>query len=273
MIQMDQKKKMYGIMLIILFGFSLSSATNVTKAMVEVDYYVAFLRPQYPEVNALMIELHENYVLAAAEYRIQVNLHYISQEEANIRFFYGLYDIIDFPRVMTVYGDLEALNTIEAVISALDFYLSSGYFRYDFKKVDKLTKNLIKIHSLYDKYLLAELEEQEVLFESILDKIHMIEKLLYSSQIFEVNNHFVVDYYIYKVFYTDCFWFNSEQGKILNNEDVRLTLSYLFDREQIAYIYTQIPYPFPVVYFTQTCHLLGWSQYHDTSLPEIPPLP
>ena len=268
MIQMDQKKKMYGIMLIILFGFSLGAATNATDTMVEVDFYAAFLREQYPEVNALMVEMLENYVIAATDYGIQVNLHFISQEEANIRFFYGLYDIIDFPRVMSIYED-----TLESVISSLDFYLFSGYFKYNFEKVDKLTAAAEKIFLLYYQYLSAESEDQTDLFNDILDKFHDVEELLYESQIFEVNSHFVVDYFVYKVEYIDCFWFNSLPGKILNNEDVRLTLSYLFDREQISYIYTQIPYPFPMVSYTQTCHLFGWSQYHDTSLPEIPPLP
>ena len=267
MIQMNRNKKMYGIILIILFGFSLGTAINTTKAMIEVDFYVAFLREQYPEVNALMIELWENYAIEAAEYGIQVNLLYISDNEAWYRFYTGNYDIIDFPRISSYYGD-----TFAHIIGTLEFYLFSGYFRYSFKKVDKLVNDVIKIRALYNEYLLAAPEDQDVLFNDILDKFHDIEELLYESQIFEVNGHCVVDLGFYKIQYTDFVWFNSLPGKILNNEDVRLTLSYLMDREQIAYIYSQIPYPYPFEYIT-TCHLFGWSQYHDTSLPEVPPFP
>ena len=110
MIQMNRNKKMYGIILIILFGFSLGTAINTTKAMIEVDFYVAFLREQYPEVNALMIELWENYAIEAAEYGIQVNLLYISDNEAWYRFYTGNYDIIDFPRISSYYGDIPSLD-------------------------------------------------------------------------------------------------------------------------------------------------------------------
>jgi hypothetical protein len=266
MIHMDRKKKMCGIAFIILFSFSLVAVINPTKAMVEVDFYIVVLREEYPEINELIIKLYDDYVAAVAEYGIQVNLIYPSVDEAWFRFFTGNYDIIDFPVLASDYED-----SFESIIGTLEFYLFSGFFRYGFKKVDKLVDAVIKIRSLHDEYLLAEPEDQEVLFNDMLDKFHDIEELLYESQIFEVNGYFIMDFGAYKMLYSICVWFNSEPGNVMNNEDVRLPLSYLMDREQIAYINSLLPYPLEDI--TPTCHIFSWSQYHDTSLPDVPPLP
>ena len=144
----------------------------------------------------------------------------------------------------------ELPDSFETIIWLLNFYFAgTSYLNYQNPEI------MLKIQDLTDYYDNGYLEDAIQVF-------HEIESLIFTGQHYPtVGYHLDSD-----LIHTHLLIMNNNVVSPLQDTAIRKALSFLIDRDhyitQMQTTYTHTLY--------QTSHLFGWSQYHDTSLPDIP---
>lgn len=243
---MNRRKLIISLGLTLLLCFPLiNNATANT--VVEVDWVLSKVYLGTPIVTG--------FVARAAEHGIAINAIGVENYELDLRLASGDYDLLS-GFYFTFFSD-----TINELTITLYYYFLLKISNFQFNDA-KLNNQIMKLVDYYYKIMSSSEEDLEDAYDDFLNKFHDIEERLFEHQYLFTEISFLY-YYAYpmvKLMIPNCLG-------VLADEELRLTLSSLIDREAIA-AFTAIVQPEPVTSNIQpTVHLYSWSQYHDTSLP------
>jgi len=196
---------------------------------------------RYTEDTALIID---QIVQDAALCGIKLNVEIIDYSDLMWRVYFGNFEMVMFSTTAWYKPD-----SFDTILWLLEFYFGDfnwwGYYNPEIKA---------KINELELLYLSGLYEEATVIF-------HEIELLIYEGQYYPAIGYHFDDTLIH----THLLLINNNLNSLFDIA-VRKALSFLIDRENYIPL-IQTTYSETI---SQTCHLFGWSQYHDTSLPYIP---
>ena len=235
-----KKKNFCGLIflfaLLLLTPFAISAEQPPLPPEIDLAVYA----DRYTEDTALIID---QIVEDASLCGIKLNVQIIDYEDYAYIITSG-----DFEMLMFVNVAVNIPVSLDTIIFLLEFYFGDS-----------------NLWGYYNPEIKAKINEMELLYldgfyEEAIDVFHEIELLIYEAQYYPaIGYHFSeTSVHIHLI--------------LINNQNnlfdiaVRNALSFLIDREyyiplmQTIYSYT----------IFQTSHLFGWSQYHDTSLPDIP---
>jgi hypothetical protein len=269
MITMLRKKLVYFTLVTVLLLPLSSVMTTTAKDYIEVEYFIGGLRLDHPPTAERQIALYNDLCEKALDYGIKINLVYAEvpfSDELYGRLMTGEYDILEG----FYYTTPEDADNFETILGTLEGFFIDGFVRYDTEKHYNIIEGIMELRALYDEYLIASPENQEQLMSHIIHRFHRIEKLLYKSQIIQYLQYFTLTEPFAGLIWQAIHFYNSEPGNVLHKKRVRLIISSLIDRDAGAILTSLMPYPFAEV--IPTCNLFSWSQYHDTGLPDTPPV-
>ena len=235
----------------------LTSNASKEQEYIEVDYIWEGFFP-HPVVAEMQVQLFEDAFSKALDLGIKFTLR--PETDINAILASGDYDIVNYyqPRMP---GD-----NFEMLLFTLENMFVDGLIQH---RCIQLERKIIKLQRIYDNYLVAEGDQKDFLEEKFLYHFHNIERILYEKQL-------VFDYCYFPppeapmIFVDKMSVINSAKGNVFSNNHLRLEIAKVFDRD-FVYEIVQVALSFLGLEATQSYHLFGWSQYHDTSLPENVP--
>jgi hypothetical protein len=266
---MLRKKLVYFTLVTVLLLPLTSVIAKTSKDYIEVEYFIGGLRLDHPPTAERQIALFNDLCERALDYGIKINLVYAEMpfsDELYGRLMTGDYDILEG----FYHTTLEAADNFETILGTLEGFFIDGFVRFDTEKHYNIIEGIMELRTLYCEYLVASPENQDQLMSHIIHRFHRVEKLLYKAQILQYLGYFTLYPPFDGLIWEAMHFYNSEPGKVLHNKRVRLIISSLFDRVLAAYMTSLMPYPFVEV--IPECNLFGWSQYHDSGLPDTPPV-
>ncbi len=234
-------------------------ASNASKGQeyIEVEYIWEGFFP-HPVVAEMQVQLFEVAFAKALDLGIKFTLR--AEENIDAVLASGEYDIVNYyrPRIP---GD-----NFELLLFTLEDMFVDGLIQH---RCTQLERKIIKLQRIYDNYFVAVGEKKDQLEQKFLDEFHKIEKILYEKQL-------IFDYCYFPppeaplIFVDKMSVINSAKGYAFSNNHLRLEIARVFDRDFVCEI-VQAALDLFGLQSTQSYHLFGWSQYHDTSLPESVP--
>ncbi len=266
---MLRKKLVYFTLVTVLLLPLTSVMSTTTKDYIEVEYFIGGLRIDHPPTAERQIAFYNDLYERALEHGIKINIVYAEvpfSDELYERLATGNYDVLEG----FYYTTLEDADNFDTILATLEAFFIDGFVRYDTEKHYNIIEGIMSLRALYNEYLIANPENQELLMSHMIHQFHRIEKLLYKAQLIEYLQYFTLLDPFAGLIWQAIHFYNSESGKVLHNKRVRLTISALIDREAGALLTAAMPYPFAEV--IPECNFFAWSQYHDTSLPDTPPV-
>ncbi|MGC9778527.1 MAG: hypothetical protein HZR80_04735 [Candidatus Heimdallarchaeota archaeon] len=224
---------------------------------IEVDYIWEGFSP-HPVVTELQEQLFEDTFGQALELGIKFTLR--PEEDIDGILASGNYDIVNYYRPRMPGDDFEIL------LFTLEDMFVDGLIQH---RCVKLERKIVKLHRIYDNYIVAEGEIKDYLEAKFISEFHKIEKILYEKQL-------IFDYCYFPpleapmIFVDKMSVINSAKGNVFSNNHLRLEISRIFDRVFVTLI-VQTALDLFGFEATLCIHLFGWSQYHDVSLPTTIP--
>lgn len=224
---------------------------------IEVEYIWEGFFP-HPVVAEMQVQLFEVAFAKALELGIKFTLR--AEEDIDAVLANSDYDIVNYYRPRMP-GD-----NFETLLFTLENMFVDGLILH---RCTQLERKIIKLQRIYDDYIIADGEKRDQLEEKFLDQFHNIERILYEKQL-------VFDYCYFPppeapmIFVDKMSVINSAKGQVFSNNHLRLEIAQVFDRDFVCEI-VQAALDLFGLEATQSYHLFGWSQYHDTSLPEDVP--
>lgn len=175
---------------------------------------------------------------------IRLNVQILDPIDLTLRVYYGNFEMVMFYTIAWYQPD-----SFDTILWLLEFYFGDfnwwGYFNPEIKsKINDL--ELLYLGGLYD--------EATAVF-------HEIELLIYEGQYYPAIGY----HFDNTLIHSHLLLINNNLNNLFDIT-VRKALSFLIDREYYIPL-IQTTY-YETIY--QTSHIFGWSQYHDTSLPDIP---
>ncbi|MHA1355037.1 MAG: hypothetical protein ACTSPK_03905 [Candidatus Heimdallarchaeota archaeon] len=249
-------------LMVFLFALILPMTFNFTnvetipeKHYVDVDYIWEGFFP-HPVVADMQVQLFEKAFAEALEYGIRFTLR--PEVDIDTVLASGDYDLVNYYRPRMP-GD-----SFELILFTLDdMFMEGGLIHH---KCTQLTQKITKLQRIYDRYVIAEGEQIAILEGLFLKDFHKIEWILYENQL-------VFDYCYFPppeapvIFVDKMSVINSAPDHVFSNRHIRLGIAKVFDRDFVCEM-VQIALDIFGLQATQSYHLFGWSQYHDTILPE-----
>ncbi len=157
----------------------------------------------------------------------------------------------DFEMFYFIGLSMPPADTLDNIIETL-YFLFVWYDFWNYYNAELFDK-------IYDMYVLnfnGFLDEALVVF-------HEIELILYEEQIAIPISYYYQDTGNH---YTRYLFMNCDENGPLADSAIRVALSHLIDRTLYAQIYGDAVVYDPIA----LSHIFEWSQYHDTTLPDIP---
>jgi len=228
------------------------------KHYIEVDYIWEGFFP-YPPVAEMQEKLFEDAFAEALEYGIKFTLRLEANIDAILAS--GDYDLVNYYRPRMP-GD-----SFEALLFTLNDMFVDGLIQHH---CVQLVRKILKLQRVYDRYMIAEGEQKDCLEAMFLDEFHIIEYILYENQL-------VFNYCYFPppeapfIFVDKMSVINSAKDHVFSNRHIRLGIAKVFDRD-FVYEMVQVALDLFGLEATSSYHLFGWSQFHDTSLPENVPI-
>ena len=235
-----KKKNFCGLISLFVLILSTPFAISAEQPPLPPEISLAVYGDFYTEDTALIVDQIVN---DASLCGIKLNVQIIDYDEFVYIITSGDFEMLMFVSVVTDNPD-----SLDTMISLLEFYVGDsnlwGYYNPEIKtKINEM--ELLYLDGFYDEAIAV---------------FHEIELLMYEGQYYPAMGYQFTDFGVR----THLIIFNNQQDCF--DIGVRNALSFLIDRE---YYITQIQTLYSYTVF-QTSHLFGWSQYHDTSLPDIP---
>ncbi|MCK5045153.1 MAG: hypothetical protein KAJ76_03145 [Candidatus Heimdallarchaeota archaeon] len=233
-----------------------SQASNVQE-YIEVEYIWEGFFP-HPIVAEMQVQLFEVAFAKALELGIKFTLR--PEENIDAVLASGDYDIVNYYRPRMP-GD-----NFELILFTLEDMFVDGLIHH---RCAQLERKIIKLQRIYESYSVAVGEKKDQLEQKFLDEFNKIEKILYEKQL-------VFDYCFFPppeapvIFVDKMSVINSAKGNVFSNNHLRLEIAKVFDRDFVCEI-VQAALDLFGLQSSQSYHLFGWSQHHDTSLPENVP--
>ena len=230
-----------------------SNACN-GQEYIEVDYIWEGFFP-IPIVAEMQVQLFEEAFAEALEYGIKFTLR--AEEDIDAILASGDYDIVNYYRPRMP-GD-----NFEMILFTLEDMFLDGLIQH---RCSQLERKIIKLQRIYDDYNIAEGDKQVQLEEKFIAEFQKIERILFEKQL-------IYDYCYFPppeapmIFCDKMSVINSAKGHVFSNNHLRIAMANVFDRD-FVYEIVQVALSFLGLDATQSYHLFGWSQYHDTNLPE-----
>ena len=223
------------VFILLIAPFTISA--NQPPMPPEIELLVSL--PRYtPDTELIIIQLTDS----AAKCGIKLNVVLMDYIDIVYKIWFN-----DFEAAMFLTAAWSQPDCFETIIWLLIFYFgSSSFIQYFNPEIKEMISELEVLYS--DGYI-----------EEAIELFHQIEYLIYEGQYYPtIGYHF------------DSSLIHTHEIIINNNviidPVIRKALSFLIDRDlyitqmQTTYSYTLYP----------TSHLFGWSQYHDSTLPDIP---
>jgi hypothetical protein len=183
---------------------------------------------------------------------LSVNAIYLTAEEWLAAAFAGNYDL--------GYGGAFLGLNIDNIFNLASQFI--WFESYVLKHSDvKLTNFVIQLVNYYYAAQTTPAEDLPDLIDDMVDKLHDIEERLWEKQL--IIPLYQSLYYYPGYVATASINFNSQEGRIFADDDLRITYSSIIDRSLILDFWTSYM-PIPLY---ETYHLWGWSSYHNFDLP------
>ncbi len=224
---------------------------------IEVDYIWEGFFP-HPVVAEMQVQLFEEAFAKGLELGIKFTLR--AEENIDVILASGDYDIVNYYRPRMPFDDFETL------LFTLEDIFVDGLIQH---RCVKLERKIVKLHRIYDNFIIAEGELKDHLEAKFISEFHKIEKILYEKQL-------IFDYCYFPppeapvIFVDKMSVINSAKGHVFSNNHLRLEISRIFDRVFVTLI-VQTALDLFGLEATLCINLFGWSQYHDVSLPTTIP--
>lgn len=209
--------------------------------------------PLPPEITILVCDVRyssntepifDQFTTDAAKCGIRLNVNVVGYMDAIMSLYMNEYDIIMFITIAWYQPD-----SLDTVLWLLDYYFGEfNLWNYQNEVIQS------KIQLMKDYYYNGFETEAISVFQEI-------EMLIYEGQ-----SHPALGYHFdSSLIHTHQLIVNSHPDRPGKDLAIRKALSFLIDRElYVTALELECGYT-----ITQTSHLFGWSQYHDSSLPEI----
>ncbi|NPE09333.1 MAG: hypothetical protein GNW80_13690 [Asgard group archaeon] len=230
--------------------------SNASKGQeyIEVEYIWEGYFP-IPIVEEMQVQLFKDAFAEALEYGIKFTLRAEGDIDAILAS--GDYDIVNYYRPRMP-GD-----SFEILLFTLEDMFLDGLIQH---RCSQLERKIIKLQRIYDSYIIAEGDKQVQLEEKFIAEFHKIERILFEKQL-------IYDYCYFPppeapmIFCDKMSVLNSAKGHVFSNNHLRIAMANVFDRDFVCEI-VKVALSFIGLESTQSYHLFGWSQYHDTTLLE-----
>ena len=229
------------ILLIALIGLSTNVSALKPMTLPEIEMIV----PDTGLIGDCQL-LVDQLVVDAAKCGIKINPVYITWGETINRLIAG-----DFEMIYFIGLSMNPDDTLDNIIETL-YFLFVWYDWWNYYNAELFDK-------IYEMYVL----NFNGFFDEALEVFHEIELILYEEQIVIPLAY---RYYENGNLYTRYLFMNSYETGPLADTAIRVALSHLIDRTLYAQLYGE-------TVLTDTnamSHVFEWSQYHDTTLPDIP---
>jgi hypothetical protein len=228
------------------------------KHYIEVDYIWEGFFP-HPVVAEMQEQLFEDAFAQALEYGVKFTLRPETDIDAVLAS--GDYDLVNYYRPRMPGDNFELI-----LFTLNDMFLDGGLIKHE---CVQLEKHIMKLQRIFDRFVIAEDAQKDFLEDLFLKEFHKIEWILYENQL-------VFDYCYFPppeapfIFVDKMSVINSAKGHVFSNRHIRLGIAKVFNRD-FVYEIVQVALDVFGLTATPSYHLFGWSQYHDTSLPENVP--